>query len=328
MNGKHRDIPCRSHAYVSHCYHMERYYVKLLTTSETSESKTMPYQSVFRPDLFKGQTIIVTGGGSGIGRCTAHELSSLGAHVVLVGRTLEKLETVKTEILEDGGSVSIYACDIRDEEAVIQTIESVLRERGRIDALVNNAGGQYRTALKTISTKGFEAVVRNNLTGGFIFMRETYNRWMENHGGAIVNIIADIWNGWPDIAHSGAARAGMLNLTESAACEWAVSNVRVNTVAPGGIASSGFDTYTPEAKAKILEFPPTVPLQRYGSESEVSAAIVFLLSPAAAYITGSCIRVDGGTPNARNTWTLEPHQRSKSFEAFHRSHLPELLQKK
>jgi citronellol/citronellal dehydrogenase len=120
----------------------------------------------------------------------------------------------------------------------------------------------------------------------------------------------------------------MLNLTESAACEWAVSNVRVNTVAPGGIASSGFDTYTPEAKSKILEFPPTVPLQRYGSESEVAAAIVYLLSPAAAYITGSCIRVDGGTPNARNTWKLEPHQRSKPFEAFHRAQVPELLRDK
>ena len=285
----------------------------------------MPYQSVFRPGLFAGQTIIVTGGGSGIGRCTAHELASLGAHVALVGRTAEKLEAVQSEILEDGGDVSTYACDIREEAAVIQTIDAVLQARGRIDGLVNNAGGQYRTALKTISTKGFEAVVRNNLTGGFIFMREVYNRWMEHNGGAIVNIIADMWNGWPDYGHSGAARAGMLNLSETAACEWAVSNVRVNTVAPGGIASSGFDTYTPEAKAKILQHPPTVPLQRYGSESEISGAIVYLMSPAAAYITGSCIRVDGGTPNARNTWKLEPHTRSQPFMGFHRATLPQLL---
>ena len=285
----------------------------------------MSYQSVFRADLFAGQTIIVTGSGSGIGRCTAHELAALGAHVALVGRTAEKLEAVKAEIIEDGGSVSTYVGDIRDEVVVGQTIDAVLKARGRLDGLVNNAGGQYRTALKTISTKGFEAVVRNNLTGGFIFMREAYTRWMERNGGAIVNIIADIWNGWPDIAHSGAARAGMLNLSESAACEWAVSNVRVNTVAPGGIASSGFDTYSPEAKAKILEYPPTVPLQRYGSEAEVSAAIVYLLSPAAAYITGSCIRVDGGTPNARNTWKLEPHARSQPFAGFHRATLPKLL---
>jgi citronellol/citronellal dehydrogenase len=287
----------------------------------------MPYQSVFRPGAFAGQSIIVTGGGSGIGRCTAHELAALGAHVALVGRTPEKLEAVRAEIAEDGGSASAHPCDIRDEAAVGQTIDAVLQARGRLDGLVNNAGGQYRTAMKTISTKGFEAVVRSNLTGGFIFMREAYNRWMEAHGGAIVNIIADIWNGWPDFAHSGAARGGMLTLTETAACEWAASGVRVNTVAPGGIASSGFDTYAPEAKAKILEYPKTVPLQRFGTEAEVSAAIVFLLSPAAAFITGTCIRVDGGTPNARNTWKLEPSDRSRPFEGFHRTRMPELLKR-
>jgi citronellol/citronellal dehydrogenase len=285
----------------------------------------MPYQSVFRPGLFAGQTIIVTGGGSGIGRCTAHELASLGAHVALVGRTQEKLVAVRSEIEADGGSASAHACDIRDELVVGQTIDAVLAARGRIDGLVNNAGGQYRTAMKSISTKGFEAVLRNNLTGGFIFMRETYNRWMENNGGAIVNMIADIWNGWPDFAHSGAARGGMLTLTESAACEWAASGVRVNAVAPGGIASSGFDTYAPEQRAKILEYPPTVPLHRFGTESEVSSAVVYLLSPAAAYITGSCVRVDGGTPNARGTWKLQPHARSQPFMGFHRAELPKLL---
>jgi citronellol/citronellal dehydrogenase len=286
----------------------------------------MPYQSIFRPGLFAGKTIIVTGGGSGIGRCTAHELASLGAHVALVGRKVEKLSAVESEIAEDGGTASVHVADIREEPLVIQVIEDVLRERGRIDGLVNNAGGQYRTALKTISTKGFEAVVRSNLTGGFIFMRETYTRWMEAHGGAIVNIIADIWHGWPDYGHSGAARGGMLTLTETAACEWAESGVRVNCVAPSGIASSGFDTYTPEAKAKILEFPPTVPLQRYGTEAEISSAIVYLLSPAASYITGSCVRVDGGTPNFKPSyWKLRPARNNEPYNGFHRAVAPDLL---
>ena len=288
----------------------------------------MPYKSIYHPALFAGQTHIVTGGGSGIGRCTAHELAALGAHVALVGRTLEKLQAVKAEIVQDGGSASAHACDIRDEVTVGQTIDAVLQLRGRLDGLVNNAGGQYRAPMKTISTKGFEAVVRNNLTGGFIFMREAYGRWMEAHGGAIVNIIADIWHGWPDFAHSAAARGGMLTLSETAACEWAAAGVRVNTVAPGGIASSGFDTYAPEAKARILEFPPTVPMQRFGTEAEVSSAIVFLLSPGAAYITGTCLRVDGGTPNARGTWKQVPHANSAPFEGFHRAELPELLRQK
>ena len=285
----------------------------------------MPYRSVFRPDLFKGQALIVTGAGSGIGRCVAHELASLGANVVLVGRNAEKLAAVEAEIREDGGEAVAQICDIRDEAMVIAAIDATLAKFGRIDGLVNNAGGQYRTAMKTISTKGFEAVVRNNLTGGFIFMREVYTRWMESHGGAIVNMIADIWNGWPDFAHSGAARGGMLTLTETAACEWSASGVRVNSVAPGGIASSGFDTYAPEVRKKLFEYTARVPAQRFGTEAEVSAAIVFLLSPAAAYITGSCIRIDGGAPNARATWNLESHDKSRAYEGFHRAKVPEAL---
>jgi citronellol/citronellal dehydrogenase len=287
----------------------------------------MVYDSVFRPGLFAGQRIVVTGGGSGIGRCTAHELASLGAHVAIVGRNQEKLANVAAEIVQDGGKVSTHICDIRDEAAVIATIEAVLGATGRIDGLFNNAGGQYRAAMKTISTKGFEAVVRSNLTGGFVFMREVYTRWMEANGGAIVNMIADIWNGWPNFAHSGASRGGMLSLSESAASEWAVSGVRVNTVAPGAIASSGLDTYEAKDRAYIQnEITSKIPLQRFGTEAEAAAAIVFLLSPAAAFITGSCIRIDGGAPNAREIWgKLPPTDRSKPFNGFHRAAPPQIL---
>lgn len=279
----------------------------------------MSYRSAFRHGLFEDRCVIVTGGGSGIGRCAAHELAALGADVAIVGRTAEKLEIVKAEIEQDGGKASTHICDIREEAQVQATIDAVLAQHGRIDGLVNNAGGQYRAALKSISTKGFEAVVRNNLTGGFIFMREVYTRWMEVHGGSIVNIIADIWNGWPNFAHSGAARGGMLTLSQSAASEWAGSGVRVNVVAPGGIASSGFDTYTPEAFEEIRKVASGVPLQRFGNEAEVSSAIVYLLSPAASYITGTYLRVDGGSPNARQTGTLATESRVPPFDGFHRA---------
>lgn len=286
----------------------------------------MGYQSVFRPGLFAGQVVLITGGGSGIGRCTAHEMAALGATVAIAGRDEDKLLGVKREIEADGGKVSTHVCDIRDEAQVIAMVEGVLAAHGRIDGLVNNAGGQYRQPLKKISSKGFEAVVRLNLFGGFMVMREVYNRWMEQHGGSIVNIIADIWNGWPNYAHSGAARGGMWTLTESAASEWAPSGVRVNCVAPGGIASSGFDTYEPDAQAEILKFPKTIPMQRYGNVAEMSGAIVYLLSPVASFITGTCIRVDGGAPNMRLCWNPPvEHDKSTPYPGFHLDSPPKLL---
>lgn len=286
----------------------------------------MKYRSIYRPDLFKGQTVIVTGGGSGIGRCTAHELASLGATVAIVGRRAEKLDQVRAEIEAAGGHASCHVCDIREEPLVRQMIAGVIQRHGGIHGLVNNAGGQYPSLARNLTTKGWEAVIRNNLTGGFIVAREAYTQWMEAHGGSIVNIVADLWGGMPTMAHTGAARAGMLNFTETAACEWAQSGVRVNAVAPGWIASSGFDTYDEAMQAELRRLKDKVPLGRYGNEAEVSAAIVFLLSPGAAFINGSCIRVDGGVPNARHTWKPVPTNRSEPFDGFPLATLPKCLQ--
>jgi len=288
---------------------------------------TPPSRSVSRPGLFAGQTVIVTGGGSGIGRCIAHELASLGAALALVGRKVEKLQSVQAEIAAavPGARVSLHVCDIRDEPGVRQMVADVLAAHGRIDGLVNNAGGQYPQPARDMTLKGWDAVVRNNLHGGFLVSREAYTQWMEQHGGAIVNIIADMWMGMPGMAHSGAARAGMLSFTETAACEWGHAGVRVNAVAPGFVASSGFDTYGPEMKAKFRSLMKTAPLQRYGTEAEVSSAVVYLLGEGAAYITGSYIRVDGGVPNARQTWKLEQGSRNQPYEGFPLATMPECL---
>ena len=286
----------------------------------------MRYDSVFKPDLFKGQTHIVTGGGSGIGRCTAHELASLGAFVVLVGRKQEKLDKVAAEIREDGGQCSTVAFDIRDEDAVKAGIKQIVAERGAIHALVNNAGGQFPSPLAMINKKGWEAVVANNLTGGFLVAREAYTQSMKKNGGAIVNIIADMWGGMPGMAHSGAARAGMLNFTETASVEWASSGVRVNAVAPGWIQSSGLDQYDPAfAKEVIGKLRHSVPAKRLGEEAEVSAAIAFLLSPGAAYISGACLTVDGGSSRNSRVFPLVEHDRSKPFQGFHRATKPKAV---
>jgi citronellol/citronellal dehydrogenase len=150
---------------------------------------------------------------------------------------------------------------------------------------------------------------------------------MKENGGAIVNMIADIWNGWPNFSHSGASRGGMLTLSESAASEWAPSGVRVNLVAPGAIASSGLDTYDAKHRDYIQkQVTGEIPLNRFGTEAEVSAAIVFLLSPGASFITGTCIRIDGGAPNSRPIWgRIEHTDASKPFNGFHRAATPEIL---
>jgi citronellol/citronellal dehydrogenase len=282
------------------------------------------FDSIFRPGLFEGRTILVTGGGTGIGRCTAHELASLGATVALVGRTRDKLQAVQDEIAQTGGRSSVHACDIREEDQVQRTVTDVLAEHGRIDGLVNNAGGQFSAPLATISAKGWDAVVRTNLTGGFLMARECVARWMHAHGGAIVNMLADMWMGMPGMGHSGAARAGMLNFTETAALEWAP--VRVNAVAPGWIASSGMDRYPPGMAGVIKGLHRNVPLQRLGTESEVSAAIVFLLSPAAAFVSGACLRIDGAAPNAKRIWpAVGTGGSTVPFNGFHLAREPAVL---
>ena len=293
------------------------------------------YASVFRPGLFAGRVALVTGGGSGIGRCIAHELAALGGHVVLVGRRLAKLQDVAGEIVADGGRASFHVCDIRDEEAVQNTVQAAIAVHGRIDALVNNAGGQYISPLESITGKGWGAVLDTNLTGGFQVARECFLQSMREHGGAIVNMVADIWGSMPNMGHSGAARAGMVSFTETAAVEWARHGVRVNAVAPGYIASSGMDHYPPEAGPMLREMRRTVPQGRFGTEAEAAAAAVFLLSPAASFINGAVLRVDGARPQVRMGWPMEVpdagvQQRDsvKPFDGFHRAVVPKVFQGK
>ncbi len=292
-----------------------------------------PYQSVFAPGLLHGQVILVTGGGSGIGRCTAHELASLGAHVVLVGRNPNKLTATAQEIIGDGGQASWHSTDIRREDDVKAMIAQVVQQHGRIHGLVNNAGGQYISPLASTSAKGWQAVIDTNLTGGFLVARECFNQSMQQHGGAVVNIVADMWGSMPGMGHSGAARAGMVSFTETAALEWAAQGVRVNAVAPGYIASSGMDHYPPEAGPMLREMRNTVPQGRFGTEAETSAAIVFLLSPAASFISGSVLRVDGARPQMRMGWQqtvaqpdVQDRDAVKPFNGFHRAVTPKVFQ--
>ncbi|MEM8490070.1 MAG: SDR family oxidoreductase [Pseudomonadota bacterium] len=288
------------------------------------------YRSVLAPGLFADNSILVTGGGSGVGRCIAHELASLGAHVHIVGRTEQKLATVATEIEEDGGSVSLAACDTRDEERVAEVVADLIKARGPIHGLVNNAGGQFPSPLDSISAKGFAAVVRNNLFGSFHMAREVYTQSMRENGGSIVNITADCDNGFPGMGHTGAARAGMENLCKTAAWEWGPQGVRCNAVALGWIESSGLDTYDENMNEIFRDAARQIPLGRMATEAEASAVVCFLLSPAAGFINGDTIHLDGGGRFSSSVtfWPL-PEEKSNpvpAFNGFHRATRPKVLE--
>ena len=293
-----------------------------------------------RPPSLKGKTLFITGASRGIGLAIALRAARDGATIAIAAKTTEphpKLEgtihTAAAAIEAAGGKALPLACDIRDEAGVQRTVQAIVADQGRIDGLVNNAGGQYITPLENISAKGWEAVVATNLTGGFLVARECYLQSMQAYGGAIVNVVADMWGSMPGMGHSGAARAGMVSFTETAALEWAKSGVRVNAVAPGYIASSGMDHYPPEAGAMLRAMRETVPAGRFGTEAETSAGIVFLLSPAAAFISGSVLRIDGARPQVRMGWgqvsaspEVQRRPAVQPFDGFHRYRPPKVFE--
>ncbi len=273
----------------------------------------MSYHSVFRDGLFNEQVMIVSGGGTGIGRCIAHELASLGATVVICSRKLLNVERTRDEIAAAGGKALALSCDIRNAEQVEALMDTIMERCGRIDGLVNNGGGQFISPAEDIRLKGWNAVIETNLTGAFLMSKHAMQRSMRDHGGAIVNILMDLWSGFPGMAHSSAARAGVENLTKTLAVEWAQYHIRINSVAPGIIRSSGLSNYDPSILKDIASY---VPARRLGSESEVAAAVTFLLSPAASYITGDTIRVDGASSLWRTNYDIAEHTPTPPYHGF------------
>lgn len=259
-------------------------------------------KQLFQAGIFAGDVAIVTGGGTGIGLQVARELGTLGCKVAICGRRPEPLETAKASLEADGVEVLTQTCDIRKVEEVGAFVDAVVARFGKVDVLVNNAGGQFPSAAEHVAPKGFEAVVRNNLLGTWTMIHTVATKAMiPKKRGRIVNVTAQVTRGFPGMVHTGAARAGVENLTKTLAVEWAMHGIRVNAVAPGVIKTSGTAQYPPDLLALSTKH---IPLKRMGGEEEVSHLIVYLCSPQADYVTGQVMLIDGGQSLWSSPWII------------------------
>lgn len=248
---------------------------------------------MFQNELLSGQTALVTGGRSGIGYAIARLFLQLGAKVCIASRKEEPLQKAAEE-LSTWGECMYQVCDIREEEMVIQMTEAIRERFGKLDILINNAGGQFPAAAEAISQKGWNTVINNNLNGTFLVSREIANAFfIPQKSGSIVNIIANIYRGFPGMVHTGAARAGVDNMTKTLAVEWADFGIRVNAVAPGTIESSGLSTYPKPVQELFENIKSGIPMKRFGKVEEIAEATCFLANPQSSYITGVTLYVDG-----------------------------------
>jgi len=257
--------------------------------------------TVYRADLFKGKVALVSGAGSGIGRACALLFARLGAKLVICGRTQAKLDVVADFIRAQGGEVLVVPTDVREPAQIDALFLKAHAEFGRIDYTVNNAGGQFPQAAIDFAPKGWNAVINNNLNGTWLMMQRAAQYWRDQKTpGSIVNIVVVIERGMPGVAHTVAARAGVIGVSRTVAIEWAPLGIRVNCVAPGLTATEGLAVYPPEAQK---EFPLANPMRRPGTPLEIAEACVYLSASSGSFINGEVLTVDGGGKLWGELWT-------------------------
>ena len=257
-------------------------------------------ESVYRSDLFAGKKIIVSGAGSGLGKAIATLFAKLGADLIICGRNEEKLVNASGYLKSFGGGVATHVMSIRDPEAVNTFMNDAWAAFGGVDILVNNAGGQFPQAAIDFKPKGWQAVIDTNLNGTWYMTQSAARRWIDTGmPGNVINIVADIWRGLPGIAHTAAARAGVIYLAKSIAVEWAPHDIRVNCVAPGCCETSAFSLYPKEGAASYEEANPML---HAGDAWDIAEACAYLAAPSGKFITGEVITVDGGQQMWGDPW--------------------------
>ena len=266
------------------------------------DAELLAQPTVFRPGLFAGQTVLVSGAGSGLGKAVAVLFARLGARLAICGRNPERLEAAAGLLRGIGAEVIAVPMSIRDPDQVQALIARVWAEAGGLDLLVNNAGGQFPQAALDYSVKGWNAVIDTNLNGTWYMMQAAARAWVAaGRPGAIVNIVADIWRGMPGIAHTCAARAGVVYVSKSVAVEWAPHRIRVNCVAPGCVETSAFNLYPPEGAASFYE---SNPMLRAGDAQDIAEACCYLAAPSGKFVTGEVVTVDGGQQLWGDPWPI------------------------
>ena len=253
---------------------------------------------IFAPNLLSGKVALVTGGGTGLGKATALELARCGASVLIAGRRAEVLEGAVAEI--GAASADWIAGDIRERDEAERIVASTLERYGRIDVLVNNAGGQYFTPAEGIAAKGWRAVWRLNVEGTLNMAEAVFARAMAPaESGTIVNVTLSPHHGMPGMAHSGAARAAVEALTRELASRWASCGVTVSAVAAGHFDTEALEKYPASLRAGMAR---TVPLQRLGTVREHAWLVALLASPLGKAFSGSTVTLDGARDNWFGPW--------------------------
>ena len=256
---------------------------------------------IFAPDLLDGSVCIVTGAGTGLGKACARELAALGATVVGCGRRAEPIEAMAAELTEAGGKAEAVVADIRDEDAVNELVDGVLERHGRIDLLVNNAGGQFLSPAESISSKGFRTVIELNVQGTWHMTHAVATKaFIPQGGGKVVSMTISPHNGMPGMVHSGAARAAVENMMRTLSIEWSRFDIKLCAIAVGQFDTETVRTKYPEVISRNVA--RTIPLQRMGREEEMGWLVAYLASPAGDFFSGSVITIDGARDNWFGAW--------------------------